>query len=1035
MNAGKPCSFFSAAGGANDTRAGIRRYRGPHTDGYDGSNCLLSSYFRLWIDAMHRMLLLVSLLLFVALPQRFSAAQPPAWRTSRTNGATQSFQILGTGQRNNPLRRELAASPEADALYFRFRLRYDAKSIDTPAQDDGEFFVFWMDAIEGNDSSTHSGSVPNVGVHVAEGRNRFMGRFASNREAFTNTTLVGDREFLVIARLRQSPAAEGEPDAGFNRLDVWVDPLVTEVNAPQATTQSATGIPTVRWIGFSTGGKTERGDRIQVSDIAVAHTWEEILGLPTPVPPVALESEPPMRAPAPTVQFAQQVHPLLQKRCFDCHAGDDPTGEVRLDLYDELLSQVMPRDAGKSRLIQLIESADEDRMPPPDEGHPLKSQEIALLRTWIDEGVAWDERLLPSPVPQPEHWAFQPIVRPEIPNVRNAGWVRTPVDAFIAARHEGVGILPAPAASQRTLERRIALVLTGLPASNRAGSDKEDDSTDPADRVIDRLLGSQAYGEHWGRHWLDVARWGESNGHQHNRDRSHAWRYRDYVIDSFRNDKPFDQFVLEQLAGDELSYSVEGITATGFLAAARYSGNELDKEIQRNDILVDVTNTTAKAFLGLTMECAQCHGHMFDPLSTRDYYRFQAFFSRGQPGNVVLAADVTGIQELVKARWSLYDGANARLVDARRKQNYPEPILVTPKSVVGGMTRPEREHFSRLEARIAESPQVWGWYAPATAQTPLVVAPHVMRWPLPRRPETLANRKTHMLLRGDVNSRGPEVQPGWPAVFGPVSDIGPRPRTALAKWLTSPEHPLTARVFVNRIWQWHFGRGLVETSNDFGTQGAEPTHPELLDWLANELVANGWRTSHIHRLILRSNTFRQSSQFSAENQKRDPENRTLWRWRPRRLHAEAIRDSLLAAAGNLDRATGGPSVPVAESAKSRRRTVYLQVKRDALPQMQTLFDAPPAVTSCGRRRVSTVALQPLFLLNSRTLQELSAQFAERVRGVAQQPGQQVATAVEIALQRSATDEELAQGAKFLESGSLEALCLAILNVNEFLYIP
>ncbi len=984
---------------------------------------------------MHRMLLLVLLLLFVALPQRFSAAQPPAWKTSRNNGATQSFQILGTGNRNNPLRRELAVSPEADALYFRFRLRYDAKSIDTPGQGDGEFFVFWMDAIEGNDSSTHSGGVPNVGVHVAEGRNRFMGRFASNREAFTNTTLVGDREFLVIARLRKSPAAEGAPDAGFNRLDVWVDPLVTEVNSPQAETQSATGIPAVRWMGFSTGGKTERGDRIQVSDIAVAGTWEEILGLPTPVPPVALEPALPTRVPTPTIQFAQQIHPLLQERCFECHSGDEPSGEVRLDLYDELLSQVIPRDAGKSRLIQLIESSGEDRMPPPDEGDPLKSQEIALLRTWIDEGVAWNETLLPTPVPQTGHWAFQPIVRPEIPNVQNAGWVRTPVDAFIAARHEAAGIFPAPAANQGTLERRIALVLTGLPASNDAGADQEDDSTDPADRVIDRLLGSQAYGEHWGRHWLDVARWGESNGHQHNRDRPHAWRYRDYVIDSFRNDKPFDQFLLEQIAGDELPYSAAGITATGFLAAARYSGNELDKEIQRNDILVDVTNTTAKAFLGLTMECAQCHTHMFDPISTRDYYRFQAFFSRGQPGNVVLAADAAGIRELVAARWSLYDGANARLVDARRKQNYPEPILVSPKSVVGGMTRPEREHFSRLEARIAEFSQVWGWYAPATTQTQLAVAPHTMRWPLPRRPETLANRKTHMLLRGDVNSRGPAVHVGWPAVFGPVSDIGPRPRTALAKWLTSPENPLTARVYVNRIWQWHFGRGLVETSNDFGTQGVEPTHPKLLDWLARELIENGWSTNHIHRLILRSNTFRQSSRFSAENQKRDPANRTLWRWYPRRMQAETIRDSLLAVAGKLDRTPGGPSVASAESASSHRRTVYLHVKRDALPHMQTLFDAPLSVTSCGRRRVSTVALQPLFLLNSRTLQELSAQFAERVRGVAQQPRQQVATAVEIALQRRATDEELAQGTEFLESGSLEAFCLAILNVNEFLYIP
>ncbi len=446
----------------------------------------------------------------------------------RNEFATQRYEINGTGGRNNPLRRPLETPISDDEVFVRFRIRYDARSIDSPGKDEGEFFVLWLDQVEGNDSSTHGSATPNLGIHVFENENRFMARFSPSSQKFSAKKLEGDREYLIVGRLWKSSGGASKP---FDQLELWVDPIPEAENSPDASASSTKSISEVRWLGFSTGAKTEVEDSIIVWDVDMAKTWERILKLPQK-PDHYKVPQPETRQ---TIQFTKHVYPILKTRCFKCHAGNDAKEGVRLDVLDEVLNQTAPRNASASRLIKLVADGE---MPP--EGEPLGAEEIATLSTWIDEGLDWDEKLLPTPIPVTKHWSFQPLRRPTIPSVRNNDWIRTPVDAFIARKHEELGLSPAAPADVQTLARRLSLDILGLPPTNRANTD------------IDSLLSNPAYGERWGRHWLDVARWAESNGHQHNRHRAFAWRYRDWVVDAFNSDKPYDNFIREQIAGDEI---------------------------------------------------------------------------------------------------------------------------------------------------------------------------------------------------------------------------------------------------------------------------------------------------------------------------------------------------------------------------------------------------------------------------------------------------------------------------------------------------
>jgi hypothetical protein len=805
-------------------------------------------------------------------------------------------------------------------------------------------------------------------------------------------------------------------------------------------------------------------------------------------------------SPLPTakeVDFGRDIYPLLKARCFKCHQGADASSGFRLDLRAEVLGEtngkplVKPGHSAKSRLIELVSGTAADKKVMPPRGQRLTAPELELLRAWIDQGLKWDDKLLPPSMPS--HWAFRPTVSPAIPKVTNVDWVRNPIDAFIAAQHEKRGLTPAPEASRRVLIRRLSLDLTGLPPTPaEIDAFLADKSTNAYEKLVERLLTSPHYGERWARHWLDVARWAESEGYESNHLRPHAWRYRDYVVRSFNSDKPYDLFLREQLAGDEMiPYTDENLIATGFLAAARLSSNEEDRPRQRNDIYVDIVNATNSALLGLTMSCAQCHNHKFDPISARDYYRFQGFFVKGQPANLALrdpalwqayrAARLPEYEPAKKLQDLLFEGARARLVEQAKKKLSPEArqaldlpeeernpqqeklareteeqLLQFGTGQIENAILPEdaklyaelKKKVAALAKRMLDPPQTFAFYSPATSPTKVEVLPMKGFYPLTYQPKQLARARPYLLIAGDAHQRGVALDAGWPAIFGPVPKgvTDKTPRLALADWLSSPKNPLTARVYVNRLWQYHFGRGLVATSSDFGIKGTPPTHPELLDWLATELVRSGWSTKHLQRLIVGSSTYRQASANHAGNAKIDPDNTGWWHWQPRRLEAEAIRDSMLAVSGELQRQVGGPSEPA--DGKSLRRSLYLLQKRENPPPLAGLFDLPAAAAeSCTRRHVSTVPLQALYLLNNEFAVHRAKAFAGRVLALAgKDREQQVEKAFLLALGRGPDEAERQAAQRFFKAHTasnsevaetppaLMDFCQVLFNLNEFVYL-
>jgi hypothetical protein len=776
-----------------------------------------------------------------------------------------------------------------------------------------------------------------------------------------------------------------------------------------------------------------------------------------------------------TVDFRAEIYPLLERHCFACHRGPDPKSGHRLDLRAEILGEndgeplAVAGKSGASRLVAVVAGLDPDVvMPPPQKKDRLSEAEVGLLRAWIDQGLAWDDALLPPDQDRSTHWAFQPVGRPEIPSIGRDRCVRTPVDAFVAAEQAARGLAAAPEADRRVLIRRLSFDLTGLPPAPEAiRAFLADRAPDAYERLVDRLLASPQYGERWARHWLDVARWSESEGYENNALRPFAWRYRDYVVKSFNADTPYDVFVRQQVAGDErLPRSDEDLIATGFLAAARFSGNEEDKEKQRSDVLVDIVGATSSALLGLTLGCAQCHNHKFDPITQRDYYRFQGFFIRGQMNNLVLkdpalwaeyeAAIPPALAPAEQLRLALEGQAKAVLKEEPGKALTPEAIEKALKDEDKELYSALRKKLAALKKQMPPKPQTIGFYSPATSSAPVEVIALESNFPLPYRPDELKQARPYLLIRGDVHQRGPELGAGWPAVFGPTpTETSTRgSRSALADWLTDPANPLTARVWANRVWAAHFGRGLVETPNDFGIKGARPTHPQLLDFLAGELVRSGWSTKHLHRLIVNSATYRQAARGPEASTQADPENFYLGHWSPGRLETEAIRDAILAASGELAATTGGPSTPLA-ALKDRKngrpmetetrlvRSLYLQQRRGILPPMQALFDGPTANESCARRHTSTVALQPLFLLNSDFMRNRARAMAARVAGQAGgDRGAWVEIAFERALGRLPDAEERRLCLALLEPEpaaeavpeSLVRLCHMIFNLNEFIYI-
>jgi hypothetical protein len=629
----------------------------------------------------------------------------------------------------------------------------------------------------------------------------------------------------------------------------------------------------------------------------------------------------------------------------------------------------------------------------------------------------------------PPHWSFRPRTRPVVPaftDPADRAWVRTRVDAFVLDRLRAAGLRPAPEADRATLIRRLSFDLTGLPPTPaEVAAFVRDCSPDAYERLVERLLASPHYGERWAQHWLDVVRFAESDGFEYDRYRPGMWRYRDYVIASFQQDKPFDRFVTEQLAGDEIDPENPLMqVAAGFhrLGPVRRNAGNQDVASSRNEVLTEMTDAVGLVFLGLTVGCARCHDHKFDDFTQVDYYRLQAFLAATHEHNRSLADIKT------QAAW----------------QTRTDRVKDEIKRLQRELDRAHGAAKDRLRGELEKAERRLPPPLPAIC--------------------TVSNREAqrtaiHVLKRGVPERKGKRVRAGFPSALASArADAPPEkaPRTALARWVTDPDHPLTARVFVNRVWQSHFGRGLVETPNDFGVNGAKPSHPELLDHLANEFVRGGMRLKPLHRRIVLSSTYRQASRSpgAKAGRQKDPENRLLWKFLRRRLSAEELRDAMLVVSGRLNRKAGGESVVVpvekdlvdllydraqwrvtAEEREHDRRSIYLIAKRNLRLPFGQAFDQPDLQTSCPRRETSTHALQALELLNGRTANRLAEALADRLlREAGSDPTRQVELAYRLTTGRPPTPAERALALEFLEGQPLREFALALFNANAFLYV-
>jgi hypothetical protein len=665
------------------------------------------------------------------------------------------------------------------------------------------------------------------------------------------------------------------------------------------------------------------------------------------------------------------------------------------------------------------------------------------------------------------HWAFQSLKVPKVPEVKNSTWVRNPIDRFVLAKLEEMGWSPPPPAGPRALLRRLFLDLTGLPPTPEDQASLLADLTrspDAIERLVEDLLARPAYGERWARHWLDLVRYAESNGYERDATKPFAWRYRDYVIRAFNSDKPFDRFVIEQLAGDELpegEVTAETQVATGYYRLGPWDDEPADPKQDRFDQLDDIVNTTSEVFLGLTLGCARCHNHKFEPMTMHDYYRMVAVFNplqRPTSGRTeltlpigtaaqVAAADTERKRQIVILRQRLRD------LNQKGKSTGPD---------TAGRRATLMKAIEELPAKPLDIPQ--GYF---------------LREPSSKAPAT------HLLLRGQAANPGPEVGPGVPAVVVQSQPRFPVPppeartslrRLTLARWLTGPDNPLTARVIVNRVWQSHFGAGLVRTPSDFGTMGDAPTHPELLDWLAGWLVEHGWSLKALHRLILTSSTYRISTQNNSRGTAEDPEDRLLWRMPYRRLEVEVIRDAMLAASGDLNRQMYGPSIypPVpraalaghsdpdqvwrpSQEAAAARRTIYVFLKRSLIVPMLEVLDLCDTARSTPRRNITSVPTQALTLLNGDFVNQQARHLANRLeREAGPDPAAQIAHAYLLTVCRPPARAESKALREFLEREcrerlaeaeragaalntgaarhqALVELCRALLNLDEFVY--
>ncbi len=856
--------------------------------------------------------------------------------------------------------------------------------------------------------------------------------------------------------------------------------------------------------------------------------------------------------------FEKKVRPVLASKCQVCHGAKSQMGGLNLASGADAV-----RVAKSGRLLEVLGYESAVKMPP---GGKLSAAEIADFKTWVDTGAAWPGGTVTAEAPKGKritdadraHWAFRPVKDYAPPVVRSAAWVKGPIDRFILAKLEESKLKPAPPASKLTLLRRVTYDLTGLPPTpEEADAFLADSSADAFTKVVDRLLASPRYGERWGRHWLDVARYADSTGMDEDHLYPHAWRYRDWVIDSFNKDTPYDQFVMEQIAGDRLPRP--NPVATGFLALGPKPLAQQDRVKMIYDVVDEQIDVTSKAFLGLTLACARCHDHKFDPLLARDYYAMAGMFASstnfrnlGRPGAVsyiyyepldreayaryqdhrsrvyakqmemeeVLGGDLEAKAKEWEARlasdivtaWKVQRGAKAPTgtdaVTLARwlcylDPNDPKPHLKTYyEAGEGSIEQVAREMSASysasakkwleqlanwrkryreevkldrdLPARPAFDPDKDPLFAGisfkdgpfAYSDSPRVAALRAeyqkLKDTLPEEPP-MASAVTDgeivdqkIFVRGDHHSPGEPAPKTFPVVLAGESQEPVHQgsgRLELARWLARADNPLTARVMVNRVWQWHFGEALVRTPNNWGRTGEKPTHPELLDYLARRFVESGWSVKSLHRLILLSNAYQMSSVAHPEAKKADPSNRLWSHFNRQRLTVEAIRDSLLSFDGSLDETRGGSLLSSGKRKRDeaspdsvRRRTVYLPVRRGSMPVLLSIFDFGDATTSTEGRTRTNVAPQALFILNSEFVQERARGMAQRLLDAAGADGSRIDRAYLTVLGRPPAADEADRALTYIASlqqrldgpdarlRAWQSFCHVLMSANEFVYL-
>ena len=834
----------------------------------------------------------------------------------------------------------------------------------------------------------------------------------------------------------------------------------------------------------------------------------------------------PVAADAAAPNYAKEIAPILEQRCVQCHGDKQQLSGLRVDSREALLQggsrgpSLEPGNAAASLLYRHVAGMAEPRMP---FGSTLNTEEIAALERWINAGAPWEiaaEEAHEGKV----WWAFKNPERHGPP----AGEAH-PIDAFLAARLSEDGVERAPRADPRTLVRRAYLDLVGLlPPPAVVAAFEKDPSKEAFSRLANELLDSPRYGERWGRHWLDAVRYADSSGYEHDYDQPHAWRYRDYVIRAFNEDKPYDRFVHEQLAGDEVEDpSFDALIATGMLRIGpRVLFREKDNPQYRYNYLDDIIATTGRVFLGLTVDCARCHDHKFDAISQMDYYRTMAVFfpyvryefpladpetvKRHEAASEKIEAQI----EPLKRRIANVQAPYKKLARERALEEYPEEIQVAVRTPEDRRTEGQQllaaqvqsvgvsgyeELVSESDAELIAELKAQVGKLEEQLPAPLPMAMGVRDGDYRFAPDGLGDEpqpgkgdrqdfsgiegtwlpvsgytppQARFMPNADYRTLGDVVEPGviealaGKGAFEPASPqhrISTGRRLALARWITAPDNPLSARVMVNRIWMHHFGEGIVRTASNFGSMGTRPTHPKLLDWLATEFVDRGWSIKAMHRLIMSSDSYQMASAHSDPvAAKADPDNALLWRYRQRRLEGEVIRDIILDASGNLNLQAGGPGFfpPIPEEVRESfpkgkwdmsepgpvnwRRSVYAYAKRGLRYPLFEVFDQPNMNVTCERRTTTTVPTQALTLLNNEFALRQASAYAKRVAGLADSDEGRVRAAYAIALSREPRQSEMDANLEFLQRQreyhqgdalkALTDLCDVILNLNEFLYV-